>query len=650
MASGLAALGAAFAVAGGWIGPGLAAATALDLGRDRLERAVLGVAIGRLLLALATLAATTAGAGRALAAWAVLGLGTGAWALARSRRTLAPTRDGVGWPLAWGGAWATFLVTAVVFRSALDLGPSGVLAFFGRDSANDPFVYGAHALALRDRGLPLASPFAGGAAVPGSYVPFAVLAGLSAIGAAPMIDLVYRVVPLVECAALMATAIALVRALGAPTRAAWLAPLALLAGDPSPIVAALARLAGAPVHAIDSFALFGPYLLAVNPITPGLQTLFCAWVLLARAPRRAEAMVAGLLVAALFEIKLFLWAPAIAGLVATALVRPPPPQRAPLRTAALAALAGSLPSLLDKLRFAARAAAHDDTGFSLCLGCLPRYLARAAWGDGELSFAIFRAGTPLAPRALAIGAVAAVAIAVIALGARALALPKLARGVRAGDVPSRWLAIAGAVGLALAMTVGAPPHYLNAAQFAWVATFGLAPLLAIACAEWIAAGRWLPLALATLLAVPGAADALLRLGWAAPERFAISAAERELCAELARRSAPGDVVFEPSMIRDTDVPSPIPLLAGRPVYLSLLSAVSNLPPDERDARFARLAAFFAGTDAAAARRALAESGAALVFAPAASTANGAASADLVPIFENAAGRLYRVPTSASLPP
>jgi len=649
MASGLAALGAAFAVAGGWIGPGLAAATALHLGRDRLERAVLGVAIGRVLLAIATLAATSAGASRALLAWAALGLAAGGWAIARSRRTLAPTRDGVGWTLAWGAAWATFLVLAVVFRSALDLDGGGALPFFGRDSANDPFVYGAHALALRDRGLPLANPFAGGAAVTGSYVPFAVLAGLSAIGAVPMTDLVYRVVPLVECAALMATAIALVRAVGAPPRAAWLAPLALLAGDPGPIAAALARLAGAQVHAIDSFALFGPYLLAVNPIGPGLQTLFCAWILFARAPRRAEAVIAGLLVAALFEIKLFLWAPAIAGLAATAVVRPPPASRAALRSATLAAMIGSLPSIADKLRFAAGAAARDDTGFSLCLGCLPRYLARAAWGDGELSFAIFRAGTPLAPRALAAGAIAAVVIAAIALGARALALPTLARGARGGDVPSRWLAIAGAVGLALAMTVGAPPHYLNAAQFAWIAVFGLAPVLAIACAQWIAAGRWLPLALATLLAVPGAADALLRLGWGAPQRFAISPAERALCAELARRSAPGDVVFEPSMIRDTDVPSPIPLLAGRPVYLSLLSAVGNLPPDERDARFARLAAFFAGTDAGAARRALAESGAAFVFAPPGAAANAAA-VGLEPIFENAAGRLFRVPTSASLPP
>jgi hypothetical protein len=650
MASGLAALGAAFAVAGGWIGPGLAAATAFDLGRDRLERAVLGLAIGRVLLALATLAATSAGAGRALAVWAALGLGAGAWAVARSRRSLAPTRNGVGSALAVAAGCAILLVHAVVFRSALD--HAGALVFFGRDSANDPFVYGAHALALRDRGLPLANPFAGGAAVTGSYVPFAVLAGLSAIGAAPMIDLVYRVVPLVECVSLMATAIALVRALGAPRSAAWLAPLALLAGDPSPIITALARLVGAPVHAIDSFALFGPYLLAVNPITPALQTLFCAWILFARPPRRAEALVAGLLVAALFEIKLFLWAPAIAGLVAIALVRPPAASRAGLRTAAFAALTGSLPSLLDKLRFAAGAAARDDTGFSLCAGCLPRYLARAAWGDGELSFAIFRAGTVLSLRALAIGALAAVAIAAIALGARALALPGLMRGLRGGSraVVSRWLLTAGAVGLALAMTVGAPPHYLNAAQFAWVAVFGLAPLLAIACAEWIAAGRWLPLALATLLAVPGAGDAILRLGAGAPQRFAISAAERELCTELARRSASNDVVFEPSMIRDTDVPSPIPLLAGRPVYLSLLSAVSNLPPEERDARFARLAAFFAGTDPAAARRALAESRAAFVFAPAASPASGAASAELVPIFENAAGRLYRVPTSASLPP
>lgn len=648
MASGLAVLGAAFAVAGGWIGPGLAVATALGLGRDRFERAVLGVALGRILLVLVTLAATAAGAPGALVAWGVAGVLAGGWALWRSR-DLASTEYGVTRALVVGAGCALLLVHAVVFRSAL--AHDGTLPFYGRDSANDPFVYGAYALALRDLGLPLANPFAGGGAVPGSYAQFAVLAGLSSIGATPMLDLVYRVLPLVECLALMATAIATTRALGAP-RAAWLAPIVLLAGDPSPVVTALAQLLGWPAHSIDSFALFGPYLLAMNPITPGLQTLFCALLLVARAPRRRDAWIAGGLVGALVEIKLFLWAPVLAGLLATVLVPPPAALRAASRHMAVAAFLCSLPSVIDKLRFAAQGGAQDVTGFSLCFGCLPRYLARAAWGDGELSVAIFRAGTIVAPRSLLIGAVAALAITAIALGVRALALPELSRGWRrdTGAIPYRVLGFASAVGLALAMTVGAPPHYLNAAQFAWVAVFGLAPLLAITCARWIEAGRWLPLALATLLALPGAGDAIVRLGYGAPQRFAISRDERELCDALARVSAPGDVVFEPSMIRDTDVPSPIPLLAGRPVYLSLLSAVGNLSGDERDARFARLAAFFASDDVVAARRALAESGAAFVWVPAGVAPVAAASPALESIFENAAGKLYRVADSARVAP
>ncbi|RIL04859.1 MAG: hypothetical protein DCC71_12570 [Proteobacteria bacterium] len=653
MASTAAALGAAFAVAGGWIGPGLAVATALGLGRDRLERAVVGIAIGRLLLALAALAASAVGATSALVAWAALGMAAGAWSIARARRARDPGEHGLGAALAIGALCAFVLVHAVVFRSGIDRG--GMLVFFGRDGANDPFVYGAYALALRDLGPPLANPFAGGAAALGSYLHFAVLAGLSAIAATPITDLAYRVVPLLDCAALMATAIALVRALGAPRLAWLLAPLALLAGDPAPVAASLLRVAGVATHPIDSFTLFGPYLLAMNPITPGLQTFFCALLLLARAPRRREAVAAGALVGALFEIKLFLWLPAIAGLAAAALVRPPPALRRPLALASAVAAFVSLPPLLDKLRTAAGAAQRDDTGFALCAACLPRYLLRAAWGDGELSFALFRAGTPLAdvsPHGVLTGVLASAALVALALGARAFALPELVRGARDPEraAPYRVLGFAGAAGLALALVVSAPPHHLNAAQFSWAAVFGLAPLVAIACARWLAAGRWLPLALATLLAVPGAIDAIVRLGYGAPLRFAITSAEAALCARLAEISAPGDVVFEPSMLIDTDRPSPVPLLAGRPVHLSLLSAVGGLPPDARDARFARLAAFFAGADVAAARRALAESGARFVLVPAGVAPPRAALEPLELVFENAAGRLYRVPASASLAP
>jgi hypothetical protein len=644
MPSVLAVLGAAFAASAGWIGPGIAAATALRLGRDPLERLVIGVALGRILLVIATLLASAAGAPRALVAWAALGLVAGGWAVVATwrGRDLAPTGAGIAAPIAIAICCALLLVHAVTARSGVDHG--GMLLFFGRDSANDPFVYGAYARALLERGLPLANPFAGGEPVPASHAIFGVLAGLAALGISSIPDLVYRVVPFSEFAALGVTAVALVRALGAP-RAAWcLAPVALLAGDPSPLIQTIASALGFGVHRIDSFALFGPYLLAMNPITPGLQTLFTALLLLARVPRGAEPWIAGLLVGVLLEIKLFLWAPALAGLLLCAAWKPPAALRKPLRIAAGAALAVSLPSLLDKMR----AIGGDGPGFGVCAGCLPRYLARAAWGDGELSPSIFRAGSA----ATADLVPALVAVVAVALGARALAIPELLRGARAGNAstPYRVLGAAGAVGMVLAMTAATPPHFLNTAQFSWVAVFGMAPLLAVACARWLAARRWLPLAAAALLAAPGAADVLLRLGYGAPLRFSISPEERALCDAIERAAAPADVVFEPSMLRDTDVPSPIPLLAGRPVHLSLLSAVDYLPPDARDARFSRVARFYAGTDALDARRALAESGAAFVVVPRGFAPPAAALEPLALAFENDAGKLYRVPISASVRP
>jgi hypothetical protein len=650
MASGLAALGALFGVAGGWIGPGLAVACALGLGRDRLERAVLAVALGRVLLAAVSLAAAAAGAPQALVAWSAAGLAAGAWAVARTGRDPAcpTTESGVGAALAFATACAALLLHAVVLRNGLG---GEALLFFGRDSANDPFVYGAYALALRDGGLPLANPFAGGAPVQGSFAPFAVLAGLSASGATPMAHLAYRVVPALDAVALGATAIAFVRALGAPRAAWWLAPLALLAGDPSPVVAALLRAVGVGTHAIDSFALFGPYLTAVNPITPGMQALFCALLLLARRQDRRTALVAGVLVGTLFEIKLFLWATALAGLFAAAWIRPPAAARSALRWASLAGLLASVPSIAERVRFATAQSAQDDTGFGLCVACLPRYLLRAAWGDGELSFAAFRAGAGVAsigPRAIAVSLV----FVALALGVRALALGELARGLThpVKAAPYRILAAAIAAGFALALAVATPPHYLNAAQFTWVAVFGLAPLLAVAAARWLADGRWLPLALATLLALPGSADALLRLGYGAAPRFRVTREELALADAVRAHAAPGDVVLEPSMIADTDVPSAIPLYGERPVFLSLLSAVGSLPPAERDARYAALVAFFVGDDAAAARRALAQSGAALVLVPATFRAPALPRDALEPIAENAAGRLYRVRDSARLAP
>lgn len=636
----LAAIASIWAVLGAWLGPGYALTVALGSGRDRLERFALAVAFGRLLLAIVSLAACSASAPQLLVGWGVVGAALGAYAWWRMGKGVE--RDGTERAVSIAIACAALLVFAVVGRSALS--HDGALAFYGRDSANDPFVYGSFALALRDRGLPLANPFAGGEVVPGSYVLFATLAGLSAASGASMLDLVYRVLPLVDTMALGVTAIAFVRALGAPKLAWMLAPLLLLlGGDPSPWLAPIARVFGSAVQHLDTWSLFGPYLLAFNPIAAGLQTLFCAYLLLARGAtiRRRDAIVAGLLIGALIEIKLFLWAPAIGALFAVAVLWPPAATRVALLWSAAAAALVSLPSIVEKALWAQAASGRDDTGFALCIACFPRHLANAAWGNGDLSFAIFRTpGAGLTPRAFVVCCV----IGVIALGARALALGEVVRGARSGAAASvyRQLALGSALGFALAFTIATPPHHLNAAQFTWIATFGLWPLLAIAAARWLQAGRWVPLAVATILLVPGSIDTLLRLGVGAPQSFAISRDERELAAALQRVSAPGDVVLEPSMLASTDRPAAIPLLAGRPVYLSLLSAVMNLPATERDARFERIAVFFAGDDSNAARRALRESGAAFVYLPRGASPRNDALDALEVVEANAAGRLFRV--------
>lgn len=633
-------LAAIAAVLGAWIGPGYALTVALGVGRDRLERFALAVAIGRLLLAAVSLTASSLLAPKLLVGWMLLGGAAGAFAWWRARRDAAPNTSRA---IAVAIAAAVLLVVAVVGRSALPQS-DGALAFFGRDSANDPFVYGSFALALRDRGLPLANPFAGGDPVPGSYVLFATLAGLSSASGAAMTDLVYRVLPLVDAIALGVTAIAFVRALGAPPLAWLLAPLLLLlGGDPSPWLAPLARIFGVAVQRLDSWSLFGPYLLSFNPIAAGMQALLCAYLLLARgaATRRRDAIVAGLLIGALVEIKLFLWAPAIAALFAVTLLWPPAGTRRVLLWTATVAAIASLPSLLEKLWWAQAASGRDETGIGLCVGCLPRYLADAAWGSGELSFEVFRAGSAEVGLQTLF---ACAAVAAIALGARACAIGELLRGTRdaATAIVYRHLAVASLLGFALAFAIATPPHFLNAAQFAWIACFGLWPLLAIALARWHRNRRVLPIAVAMLLALPGSLDTVLRLGLGAPQTFAISADEQSLAAVLRSASAPGDVVFEPSMLISTDRPSPIPLFAGRPVHLSLLSAVLNLPAQERELRFARLAAFFAGDDAVAAARALRESRATFVFVPRGAALRHDAVRALTPVTSNGAGSLYRV--------
>src|SRR5690606_30963872 len=240
---------------------------------------------------------------------------------------------------------SALLVVAVVARGgAADA--SGALVFYGRDSTHDPLLYLAVARALAEQGFPIVIPFAGGAPSAASYLPFGLLAGLHGAGGASWLDLAFRIVPLVETVGVAATGACLVRALGGGARAAALAAFLLpLGSEASFLVDGAGALLGRAARPLDSWALFGPYLLAFNSIAPALQAGFAALVLLVRAPAGGPrlAVVAGLLVASLFETKLFAWAPVTAALVAAAALRPPAAAARAARVAAAVAVAASLP-------------------------------------------------------------------------------------------------------------------------------------------------------------------------------------------------------------------------------------------------------------------------------------------------------------------
>ena len=290
-------------------------------------------------------------------------------------------------------AAALLLVAAVVGRSGLaDAG--GTLRFLGRDSTDDPIVYAAAALRLLLSGLPLTHPFAAGAPATAQYVGLAGLAGLHAISGVPMLDLAFRCLPAFDAIGAALAAVALARALGAtPAGAGAAGGLLVLGGGAPYVVPWLGAALGRAVQPLDSWAFFGPYLLAFNPIAAALGGLFAAFLLLAdpaARTRTAPAVCAGLLVASLFETKLFLFAPAFAGLAATALLRPPAELARPLRLATALALAGALPSLVEKALAARSAAGVGGIGFALCPGCLPRYLLNASLGSHDVSFEIFK--------------------------------------------------------------------------------------------------------------------------------------------------------------------------------------------------------------------------------------------------------------------
>lgn len=651
----LALLGSLWALAAGVLAPGWLLARGLALGRDALERFVLAAALGRLALAAVTLLATSTFGARALHLWAVAAaLGFAATGLL-GRRRQPPRSDGRSalpiLPVALTLVAAGLLVHAFVGRSGLAQG--GQIAFFGRDTSNDPLVYVAMAFGLHATGLPLTNPFAAGLPVTTSYAPYGVLAGLHEIGAVPMLDLALRVLPCFDVATLGLGAAALLRALGAP-RLAWTAApvLLLLGGDAGPWLEALGPRLGLDVAHLDTWAFFGPYFLAFNPIAAALQTLLAGLLLLVgrtSGPRRA-ALGAGLLFAGLFELKLFLWAPALAALVAVAWLCPPPRTALRLRWAAGVAVVASLPSLVEKALWARALREEHATGFAACVGCLPRYLMNAALGSHDLSpalFRTFRLGDVLSAGFLFDAARAGLVVGAIALGARWLAVPTLVRLARGSESPgrallARWLGVGSGTGLLLAGGVGVEPHPLNAAQFAWIASFGLWLAVALAVADWAQRGRWLPLGLVAALALPGSLDALVRLGWRAPPYLIVNTGEAALMDELARRTNPTDVVFEPSMIDHPDRPSPVAWLAGRPVYLSLLSAVLSVPDRERERRFADLLAVFVGGGREEAMRALRASGASWLLVPLGRWLPFEPGDELEVALRHPAGTLYRL--------
>jgi hypothetical protein len=656
---------ALFAIGAGVLAPGAALVRALGLGRDGLERIVIAVAAGRVLLAAATLACAAGPGPVALRAWPFLGVATFAFVAWRKRRGRAPRAPGAPARLDRGllaacavavGA-ALLLVHAVVARSGV-VGADGALDFRGRDTTDDPIVYASLARGLLEAGLPFTHPFAAGAPATGQYVHLAALAGLHGAGGVPMLDAVFRVAPALDAASLALTLVALARAFGGGALAAGLAgALPALAGGASFLLAPLAWLLGRTLQPLDSWEFFGPYFLAFNPIAPALQALAAAFLLLL-APgalgRRGPALVAGGLVASLFETKLFLWAPALAGLAGVAWLRPPRGAARALRIAAWIAIAGSIPSLAEKAFIAGRYSGTGGVGFGVCAGCLPLYLVNASLGNLDTSFALFksfRAAHLLEPRVALFLVLASALTFTIALGARFASLPELTRvwrepvqGDPAASAVLRWIALGSALSILLAFLVVTTPHSLNGAQFAWFASFLLWPLAALHVERWLAARRVVALGGFAALALPSLAFFPGPLAYGAPVRLRVSPEERALCEKLAAISAPGDAVLEPSILKDVDRPSPIPLLAGRPVHLSLVSVIQSLPKAERDRRFEEVLALFAGDDAETARRAVAASGARFVVVPAGWRLN-VDPAWLEPVLHEPAGVVYRVPES-----
>lgn len=655
------ALRAVWAVGAGILAPGAFAVRAAGLGRGALERAVLAVAFGYLLLAGATLVATSTGLAAAMPAWGALALAALAalHVAGRGRGGGEARAQRVAWPSVAAAlvpvAAAVLLVFAVSARSGVT-DVDGALVARGKDVSGDSLFYLALARDLAETGLPLGNPFTSHSPISGHLGFFGLLAGVHLVGGSDWLDVLFRVLPLLTVTSLALAAFALARALGGSAWGASIgATLVVLGADLSWPARQLATILGAPAQDLYAWAFYGPYFLPFNPGGAGLLITFAACLLLARSPAGGmrSAVATGLLMVGIGLFKVTLWPPFVAGLVLVAL-RPPPGQARWLGVAAGIAVVASLPVHLDVLLrvLLGPGAEHVKMGFAPCIGCLPRFFVDLTFRGHPWSFGAFeefRLAGLLSPREWLAIAGATPLFLVVALGARLLALPELVRGCRLGAadangraVAHRVLAAAVGIGVLLACTVGIAPHYQNGAQFSWSAAFGLWIPLGVAAGRWLADRRWLWLAVVLGVSLSSSWRWIHDFAWAAPVIGRVSAEERALLDQLAAISRPDDLVLEPSWL--DDVLSMVPPLAGRPVYLSLSSSGmgGELPMWDQLFRVGNIHHVFQGSRREAALAALRATEARFVYAPAARPLPLDLGEALEVVARNSAGTVYRV--------
>ncbi len=624
---------------------------------SRLESAVVALAIGRVVLgAFALVTAGTPALGALFLPFAVALIGALGWGVRRGvlQGVLQRVRQGtllLPWPrsvLPWVvillglGFW---VVQVVVGRSGVE-DAAGALVFHGQHTTNDPLTYLAMAWRITELGWPVESPFVAGIPNLGHALWFGEIVGIQAITGAERMDVVFRIRPHLDMASLSLSVFAVSRALGAGVTGAGLAGLLLLLGgglSQALLLGALALGFEVGLHEVWGFGT--AFHLPFNSIAPALQTAFAALLILARpsSTSRGAALLAGVLLACVFEIKLFLW-PALLGGLLLAIPLARGPARASLVWAGAAAALVSLPLLVQKLLFAAQLDGLASVGFEPCLGCLPAYvfattrpatLAGAEYFEAALSVERLLVALPLS-----------LAYVAVLLGVKLVAVPALWRGAREpGPVQPVHLVLglAAILGLGAACVIGTPPHPVNAAQFVWIGSLGLWPLIGLPLGGWIARRRWLPVAAVVGLALPSGLFFIVAQGAAAPPFVRVEPAERQLLRTLEVRAAPLDRVLEPSLLQGDSRLSRVAWLAGKPVYASHRAHAGFLGPDESAARVATTRRAFESTDPRGVVEAVRKSGAVWVYAPADRPLRVDPRPHLELSIANEAGSLWRVP-------